>query len=129
MKFRSTLLLLSLVASSVEADLIAHWPLDTDATDATGNAHDGSVVSGTVNFGQPGANANTGSAASFPDQGHIDVTFDAALNGESFTVSLWANAASTAGFASPIASRDDVTGTGTFGYILYNKDWKREFTE
>ena len=120
MKFRSTLLLLSLAASSVEADLIAHWPLDTDATDATGNAHGGSVVGGTVNFGQPGANANTGSAASFPDQGHIDVTFDAALNGESFTVSLWANAASTAGFASPITSRDDVTGTGTFGYVLYN---------
>lgn len=102
------------------ASLIAHWPLDTDAGDSTGNGFNGTVVGGTVNFGGAGANANTGSSASFPDNGHIDVPFDAALNPESFTVALWANADSTAGFASPITSRDDVTGVSVWGFVLYN---------
>jgi hypothetical protein len=122
MKYLHTLLLCCLAASSLQADLIAHWPLDTDATDSTGNGHNGAVVGGTVNFGQTGANANTGSAAAFPDNGHIDVPFDAALNGESFTVALWANAGTTAGFASPLTSRDDVAGPLTHGYILYNNN-------
>ena len=102
------------------ASLVAHWPLDTDAADSTGNGYNGAVVAGTVDFGGPGANANTGSSASFPDNGHIDVPFDAALNPESFTVALWANADSTAGFASPITSRDDVTGVSVWGFVLYN---------
>jgi hypothetical protein len=121
-KYLPTLLLSCLAASSVQADLIAHWPLDTDASDSTGNGHNGTVVDGAVNFGQTGANANTGTAAAFPDNGHIDVTFDAALNGESFTVALWANAASTGGFSSPITSRDDAPGLLTHGYILYNNN-------
>jgi hypothetical protein len=101
--------------------LVAHYPLDTDASDASGNGYDGTVVGGTVNFGQPGANANTGNSAAFPDDGHIDIPFNSALNPESFTVTLWANAASTTGFASPITSRDDVNnGVSTHGFILYN---------
>ena len=103
------------------AALIAHYPLDSDASDASGNGYDGAVVGGTVNFGQAGANANTGSSAAFPDNGHIDVPFNSALNPESFTVTLWANASSTGGFASPITSRDDVNaGVSTHGFILYN---------
>ncbi|MDF1711860.1 MAG: LamG domain-containing protein [Akkermansiaceae bacterium] len=101
--------------------LVAHYPLDTDASDASGNGYDGAVVGGTVNFGQAGANANTGSSAAFPDNGHIDIPFDSALNPSSFTVTLWANASSTGGFASPITSRDDVNnGVSTHGFILYN---------
>ena len=102
------------------ASLVAWYPLDTDGSDASGNGHDGTVVGGTVNFGQAGANGSTGSSAAFPDNGHIDVPFSAALNPSSFTVTLWANASSTAGFASPITSRDDVTGVSVWGYILYN---------
>ena len=103
------------------ASLVAHYPLDTDASDASGNGYDGSVVGGTVNFGQAGANGATGSSAAFPDNGHIDIPFNAALNPASFTVTLWANASSTAGFASPVTSRDDVAGgTSTHGFILYN---------
>ena len=52
------------IASS--ASLVAYYPLDTDALDASGNGFDGSVVGGTVNFGQAGANGNTGSSAAFP---------------------------------------------------------------
>lgn len=103
--------------------LVAWYPLDTDANDASGNGHNGSVVGGTVNFGQAGANGNTGSSAAFPDNGHIDVPFSSSLNPGSFTVTLWANAASTGGFASPITSRDDVGGgVSTHGFILYNNN-------
>ena len=122
MKYLNSFLLSCVAACSCHAELVAHWPLDSDALDATGNAHNGTVVDGTVNFGQPGANANTGSAAAFPDTGHIDVPFDAALNGESFTVALWANAASTGGFSSPLTSRDDVAGPLTHGFIIYNNN-------
>ena len=62
------------------AGIIAWWPLDNDASDASGNGHNGMVVGGTVNFGGPGANGATGTSASFPDNGHIDVPFSAALN-------------------------------------------------
>jgi len=122
MKYLNPFLLSCVAACNCHAELVAHWPLDSDALDATGNAHNGTVVDGTVNFGQAGANANTGSAAAFPDTGRIDIPFDAALNGESFTIALWANAASTEGFASPLTSRDDVIGTGTFGFIIYNNN-------
>jgi len=121
MKAFSKFLISCLSLGSCHAELVAHWPLDTDAVDATGNGHDGAVVDGNVNFGQSGANANTGSAASFPDTGHIDIPFDEALNPSSFTVALWANAASSGGFASPITSRDDVGGgASTHGFIIYN---------
>ena len=121
MKALSKFLISCLSLGSCHAELVAHWPLDTDAVDATGNGHDGAVVDGNVNFGQSGANANTGSAASFPDTGHIDIPFDEALNPSSFTVALWANAASSGGFASPITSRDDVGGgASTHGFIIYN---------
>ncbi len=121
MKALSKFLISCLSLGSCHAELVAHWPLDTDAVDATGNGHDGAVVDGNVNFGESGANANTGSAASFPDTGHIDIPFDEALNPSSFTVALWANAASSGGFASPITSRDDVGGgASTHGFIIYN---------
>ncbi|MFT7171857.1 MAG: hypothetical protein ACI9NQ_000064 [Paracoccaceae bacterium] len=121
MKYLNSFLLACVATCSCHAELVAHWPLDSDALDATGNAHNGAVVNGTVDFGQLGANANTGSSAAFPDTGYIDVPFDAALNGESFTVALWANLATVGGtYRSPLTSRDDVIGTGTFGYIIYN---------
>lgn len=120
MKALSKIVVSCLTLGSAHAELVAHWPLDTDALDATGNGYDGAVVNGTVNFGEAGANANTGTSASFPDTGRIDVPFDEALNPGSFTVALWANAASSAGFASPVTSRDDVPGTSVHGYILYN---------
>jgi hypothetical protein len=109
---------------TASASLVAWYPLDTDASDASGNGHNGAVVGGTVNFGQAGANASTGQSAAFPDNGHIDVPFSSALNGTSFTVALWANAASTGGFASPVTSRDNVGAPtpSTHGYILYNNN-------
>lgn len=118
---KNLFLLTALLPCSMHGTLVAYYPLDTDALDASGNGFDGAVVGGTVNFGQAGATANTGLSADFPDNGHIDVPFDSALNPGSFTVTLWANADTTAGFASPITSRDDVgNGVSTHGFILYN---------
>lgn len=120
MKKHHLFLLLGLATQFCRADLIAHWPLDLDATDASGNGFNGTVVNGTVEFEQPGANANTGGAASFPDFGNIDIPFDAALNPESFTLALWVNASSTFGpHASPITNRDD-SGVSTHGFVIYN---------
>ena len=119
MKKLSKILIVCITLGSCHAELVAHYPLDTDALDASGNGYDGSVVGGTVNFGQPGANGNTGSSAAFPDNGHIDVPFDSALNPASYTVTLWANASSTSGFASPITSRDD-NPSSVHGFIVYN---------
>ncbi len=50
--------------------LIAWWPLDTDATDATGNGFDGVVIE-PILFEQEGANAATGKSAYFEGGGHI----------------------------------------------------------
>jgi hypothetical protein len=103
------------------AKLIAHWPLDNDGSDATGNGHNGTVTGGSVIFAQPGANAATGQSATFPDNGHIDIPWNQDLNPQSFTITLWANPASTGGYASPITSRDDVQGgVTTHGFIIYN---------
>jgi len=113
----------ALFSSASDGALVAWYPLDTDASDASGNGHHGSVVGGTVNFGQAGANGATIQSAAFPDNGHIDVPFSSSLNPGSYTVTLWANAASTGGFASPITSRDDFQGgVSTHGYIIYNNN-------
>ncbi|MDA0811072.1 MAG: LamG domain-containing protein [Verrucomicrobia bacterium] len=109
------------------AALVAWYPLDTDANDASGNGHNGAVVGGTVAFGQAGANAGTGLSADFPDNGHIDVPWSASLNpgiqgvngSGSFTMSVWVNASSTAGFNSPLTARED-NGATVNGPIIYN---------
>ncbi|CAN5435495.1 hypothetical protein BH23VER1_BH23VER1_10070 [soil metagenome] len=109
------------VYRQVADPLAAWWPLDTDATDASGNGFDG-FVEGFVAFGQPGAIGATGTAADFDGFSRIGVPFAEALNpAGSFTVTLWAFADSTAGFQSAITSRDDVdAGVETHGYIIYN---------
>ncbi|MEJ6578169.1 MAG: hypothetical protein QNL33_10985 [Akkermansiaceae bacterium] len=106
-------------ASKPTAKLVAWWPLDVDGTDASGNGFDGTVV-GTL-IPSPGANGNTGGSLEFGGSSTlIDVDFAAALNPESFTVTLWVNAKTAGGYASPITSRDDFqAGVSTHGYILY----------
>ena len=117
--FSLLLLFLSIIPS--RAELVAHWPLDTDANDATGNGNDGQIANGTVLFENIGASNRTGNAASFPDNGRIDIPYSPDLNPESFTVALWAKPSSTGGYASPITSRNDVNGgQSTHGYIIYN---------
>lgn len=103
--------------------LVAWWPLDNNAADASGHGFDGEIIApGTVSFTETGANGATGRAADFADGGHIDIPFSPLLNPTSFTVTLWAKADTTAGFASPITSRIHGAGGETNGYLIYNTD-------
>ena len=127
---RTSLLLLALVAltvTSASAALVAYWPLDSNASDATGNGHNGAVLGSTVTFGQAGANANTGTSTDFQGNGHIDVPWSAALNqgsqapngSGSFTVTLWANPSVVGGaHRSPFTNRED-NGASVNGPIIY----------
>ena len=116
------------------AGLVAHWPLDVDARDATGNGHDGAVDGNSVSFGTPGANASTGNGATFSGNGHIDIPWSEALNpgaqqpdgSGSFTLALWARPTSVGGsHRSPFTSRED-NGSSVNGPIIYiepNGNW------
>ena len=109
--------LLIIAAHQSQAELVAHWPLDGNAQDLLGN-HNGSE-SGVI-FGAEGATNHTGTAAEFNGSSStITVPFDSAMNPKSFTLSMWVNADSTSGFASPVTSRDD-TPTSVHGYLVYN---------
>ncbi|MFT6595172.1 MAG: hypothetical protein ACJAT3_001144 [Akkermansiaceae bacterium] len=111
------IILLLITAHRTQAELVAHWPLDGNAKDLLGN-HNGSE-SGVI-FGVEGAANHTGTAAEFNGSSStITVPFDSAMNPESFTLSMWVNADSTSGFASPVTSRDD-TPTSVHGYLVYN---------
>ena len=99
--------------------LVAWWPLDVDGMDASGNGYDGLLVGNPIQT--QGATDQSNGALLFDGSSRIDIPYASALNPESFTVTLWAKAETTGGFASPITSRDDVSlGASTHGYILYN---------
>lgn len=101
----------------INAELVAHWPLDGNARDMLGNHHGQDSA---VTFGVDGAAGHTGTAAEFNGStSTITVPFDEALNPGSFTLSMWVNADTTNGFASPLTSRDDTPGS-VHGYLLYN---------
>ncbi len=111
---------LLMASAPMRADLVAHWPLDGSGEDFIGG-FDG-IVTGGVSFGAPGANENTGEAASFQN-GSIDIPFAPEINPESFTITLWAKPVGGSGHRSPITCRYDgiVAGGGNLdGFIIYN---------
>ena len=117
----------ALLAVPARAALVAHWPLDADANDATGNGHDGAVDGSSVTFGSPGANGTTGTSATFSGSGHIDIPWSEALNpgiqapdgSGSFTLALWARPTTVGGaHRSPFTSRED-NGASVNGPIIY----------
>lgn len=121
------LVLTAFATTAAPAALVAHWKLDTDAADATGNGHNGTVDGATVAFGQPAAPGLSGSSADFSGGGHIDVPWSAALNpgtqapngSGSFTVTLWAFPTTVGGsHRSPFTSRED-NGATVNGPIIY----------
>jgi len=112
--------------------LIAWWPLDNGAQDASGNGHDGDVVnlSGSVAFGAPGAIAGSNTAASFTPNARITVPADEELNPSSFTFVAWARPLTgSTGYRSVVTSRSDDWSANkkTYGYIIYkasNNQWE-----
>jgi len=100
--------------------LVAHFPLDSD-----GNSSDGQFTASTVtdvSFGSAGANANTGTSATFNGSSSIiQHDWSAGLNpGESFTLALWARSDGGAGaWHSPVTSRND-KNPDSQGYLIYD---------
>ena len=111
-----------LLVSAGGTGLIAHFPLDSD-----GNSSDGGFTASTVTdvtFGTAGANANTGTSATFNGSSSI-IQHDwiADLNPEeSFTLSVWAKSDGGAGaWHSPVTSRNDLNPDSQ-GYIIYDNE-------
>jgi len=108
----------------LEAAVVGHWTLDDPAgTSGTGavvelqHARNGITV-GAPTFGGAGANANTGTSASFPGTSYVDVPYSPDLNPSSFTLTAWAYADSAgSGYRSVATSRS--AGGGSQGYIIY----------
>ena len=113
------LLLAGLFPLRASAELIAHWPLDSDGSDVVGG-FDGTVPD-RVTFIDNGANANTGGAAEFDfGEGGIQAEFADELNpDDDFSVTAWVNPTDTAGWNSVVTSRED-NGSTVNGFIIYN---------
>ena len=93
--------------------LIAHFPLDEDGDSAAVGGFTASEMTD-VEFGSEGANANTGTSATFNGTTSIiQHDWSADLNPESFTLTLWARSEGGAGaWNSPVTSRHDLGSEG-----------------
>ena len=97
--------------------------------DRDGNSSDGNFTASTetdVDFGSEGANANTGTSATFNGSSSlIQHDWSADLNPESFTLALWAKSNGGAGaWNSPVTSRHDLydQGEASQGYLIYDNN-------
>jgi hypothetical protein len=102
--------------------LIAHFPLDADGNSAAVGGFTASEMTD-VEFGSEGANANTGTSATFNGTTSIiQHDWSADLNPESFTLTLWARSEGGAGaWHSPVTSRNDLNPDSQ-GYLIYDND-------
>ncbi len=119
----ATVVLLGMTTMA-SADIVAHFPLDTNGDSTLGSFVADATTD--VTFGGPGATASTGTSASFNGTSSvIQHLWDARLNPESFTVTLWAKSNGGAGaWNSPITSRHDLFGAGetSQGYLIYDNN-------
>lgn len=75
--------------------LVAHWLFNGDATDASGNAHDGTVSAGHVNWGagmpalDTDRHGNANYCYKFMDGGNIVVPQSPAFNPVKLSISVW----------------------------------------
>ncbi|MDC0503398.1 hypothetical protein OAV21_02645 [bacterium] len=100
---------------------VAHFALDEDGNSPEAGGFVASTVDN-VTFGAPGANANTGGAATFDGSGLIQHDWSADLNPESFTLTLWAKSDGGAGaWNSPVTSRHDLNPDSQ-GYLIYDNE-------
>lgn len=82
--------LLIVSAAPAQADLIAHYPFDGDATDATGNGNDGIVEGDAAPSGPFSGFDGAGGAFSFDGAGHVIVPLDINPDQiEEFSVTMW----------------------------------------
>ena len=106
-------------------NLIAHFPLDADGNSSAVGGFVASEMTD-VEFGSEGANANTGTSATFNGTTSvIQHDWSADLNPESFTLTLWARSDGGAGaWNSPVTSRHDLYNEGqtSQGYLIYDNN-------
>ena len=113
------------LSQSVTDGLVAHWQLN-DASggtvgDSSGNGHEGTLV------GDPQwTDGYFDGALEFDGTGdEVEIPFDEALNQETFTITAWANAATSgAGHRAVISSRDDFPQRGYIFYCEPGNNWQ-----
>lgn len=112
------------LSADVAEGLVAHWTFNEgtgDTTeDVTGNGHDGTLI------GDPQwTDGKFGGALEFDQDGdEVNVPFDAALNTETFTVTVWANVEDgSGGHRAPVSCRDDFPQRGYLFYALPDNQW------
>ena len=106
------------VASPLCAGLVAHFPLDDNGDAAIGGFS--AAIDNGAGYGEPGANANTGTSAQFDGFSVLQVDWEEALNPESFTLMAWARSNGGAGgFQSVVTSSHDLNPDSE-GYVIYD---------
>jgi hypothetical protein len=114
-------------------NMIAWWPLDYGAQDASGNGHHGAsregATTGGVTYGTSGAIAGTGFAATFTPTSVVTVPFDEELNPSSFTLVAWVKPNAGGGYHSVVTSRNGEASAGghNYGYIIYKHGSRWEY--
>lgn len=101
-------------------NLIAHWKLDGNGDDSSGNGHNGTLKAGTESR-FPGSAAPTpakdrhgvdGKALHFANGANIEIPYSDALNPANMTISLWINT----------DNLEPVAGVST-QYVMSNNRW------
>lgn len=115
------------IASPLHAGVVAHYPFDSDFTDASGNSRDGSLTDiGTLeNSGITSANGDWkfgGGAMNFSEEkDYVEIPSKTFASGSSYTIAFWAKKA--AGDTGSAALWDMVIGqrgAGTDHFIALN---------
>ena len=102
---------------------VGYWRMNdagSPVVDATGNAHDGTIINpGSVTVQDPGALYNDpDTSMDFAGtNGRVQVPYDAALNPAAFTVELWAKVEGGSSYRSPLTGRGGAGGQQ--GYLFY----------
>ena len=111
----------------VPAGLIAHWPLNEMAGATAIEAVRGrnGVIHGNPALGQSGASLDTETCHCHDGAGdYTEIPYDADLNPESFTLSLWAKVNGGDGsYRSPFTSRDAGPPRGYIIYATSGNQW------
>ena len=90
-----------LIKEIAAANLIGYWKMNGNANDSSGNGNDGVLTAGHAYFGagMPALTADrfdrAGMAYHFDKGGNIDVPYDASLNPQKMSISVWAKWTST----------------------------------
>jgi formylglycine-generating enzyme required for sulfatase activity len=108
----------SFVQDEVEANLVAYWKLDGDATDSAGSNH------GTI-YGATPVTGQVGGALSFDGDDYVQVADDDSLDiSDEITISAWINPSNTSSIRMIVSKYKDYAG---MSYLLELSNEKLHF--